>query len=377
MQTVFPELVKALEKGEACVLATVVRVKGSTPQKPGARLLVRQDGSGVGTLGGGCVEGDIWAAARTALKEVRPPWATPYQLNEELAAQDGLVCGGTMYFLIEPLRPGNPFPGLARQVVSATAGGPPVALGSLVKAPQGSSLPLGTLLLIRADGGTEGSLGDLTLDQTAAGRAQRLFGHGGCECIVTTEGAELYVEAFITPPTVVLCGGGHISRALAPLAKRVGFRVQVIDDRPEFANREQFPEADEVLVSPYDLGLQQLHINANTFIVIATRGHRFDDLATETAARSAARYVGLVGSKRKTILIFRQLLERGIPMERLQQVRAPVGLDIGARTPEEIALSIMAEIVMVRLGGGGSPMKLSDALFRKLLPNREPSLARG
>lgn len=365
MEAVFREAVRLLEQGQPCVLASVVRTKGSTPQKPGAKLLVRADGSGVGTLGGGCVEGDIWFAAKMLLKEGSGPVVRDYLLNEELAARDGLVCGGTMYFLIEPLLRPEEFLPHARAVVAAYEGGPSVALASLIGRPRDSGLRVGARLLLREGGSSQGTLGDPALDRAAAQRAQELMPLGKVDYLLAPHGAEVFIEAFTSPPTLVLCGGGHISRALAPLAKPLGFRLYVIDDRPEFANKERFPEVEEVVVAPYDEGLRRVPVSSNTFIVIATRGHRYDDVATQEAVRSPARYVGLVGSRRKTLLIYEELFRAGIPEERIRAIRAPVGLNIGAKTPEEIALSIMAEVLMFRLGGDGLPLKMEERLFLK------------
>lgn len=372
MRVVFEEAVRCLERGEPCVIATVVRTKGSTPQKPGARLLVRSDGSAVGTLGGGCVEGDIWFAAKTLLREGGGPEVREYVLNEELAARDGLVCGGTMYFLLEPILEPGAFLPLARAILEAYRGGTPVALASLLRPPLGSSIPMGSRLLIGGDGRVQGTLGSPTLDALALSRAQELLRYGETAYLATEDGVEIFVEGFTSPPSLVLCGGGHIGKALATLATFLGFRFFVIDDRPEFANKERFPHAEQTLVARYDEGLKQLPITPNTAIIVATRGHRWDDMALEAAARSPAGYVGLVGSKRKTILIYEELLRKGIPEERLREIHAPIGLDIGARTPEEIALSIMAEVLMVRNRASGQPMRLEERLLQKA---REKALA--
>ena len=365
MFEVFRETRKALELGDSCVLATVIRTKGSTPQKPGAKLLVRKDGSGVGTLGGGCVEGDIWFAAKMLLQDGSGSQVKDYFLNEELAARDGLICGGTMYFLLDPLREPEGFLPHTREIVQAYEGGMPVALASLVHPPKGSQLPVGAKLLIRKDGSTHGSLGDPTLEESVAQRAQELMTYGRCDFLSTKEGAQVFVEAYNTPPQLILMGGGHISKALATLAETLGFVMYIIDDRPEFANKERFPSAQATIVGPYDQGLSQVPVSTNSFIVIATRGHQYDDMATEAAARSSAGYIGLLGSKRKSLLIFQELFRKGISEERIQEIRAPVGLSIGGRTPEEIAMSIMAEILMWRLGGDGRPMKMEERLFRK------------
>ena len=373
MRAVFIEAVKALEKGEPCVLATVIRTKGSTPQKPGAKLLVRADGTAAGTIGGGCVEGDIWFAAKVLLREGGGPQVREYVLNEELAARDGLICGGTMYFLIDPIYTPASFLPFAREVLKAYEGGPPVALATLTKPPAQKPLPPASKLLLWEDGRTEGGLGDPGVEREVAQRAKRLLPYDACDYLLAQEGAEVFIESFTSPPTLVLMGGGHISKALAPMAKALGFRIYVVDDRPQFANPERFPEAEATVVAPYDQGLEQVPVNANTYIVVATRGHRYDDMATEAAARSPARYVGLVGSKRKSILIFEELFKKGIPEERIKSIRAPVGLDIGGRTPEEIAVSILAEVLMVRLGGSGLPLKMAERLVEKA---QERALAR-
>ena len=364
MESVFRAAVDEAKSGDDHVIATVVRTSGSTPQKAGAKLLVRKDGSGVGTLGGGCVEGDIWFAARQLLKRGGDAEMRDYELNEELAAQDGLVCGGTMYFLIDPVRGKNSYGEFAAEVVEAYEGGAPVALINIMVAPEGSGLSVGNKMLVRENGSTCGSLGDEKLDSASVQQARQLMALGKNDYVVEDSGAEYYIEAYTTPPTLVIAGGGHVSKALAPIAKSVGFRLFVLDDREEFANKDRFPEAEIVQVGDYDAGLQSLPINANSFIVIATRGHRYDDSALASALKTPASYVGLLGSKRKTILIYEALLNRGFSLDDVRRTRSPIGLDIGARTPEEIAISVMAEILMFRLGGGGGVLKLDERLIQ-------------
>ncbi len=360
MKEVFHEAIKLLGEGGPIVVATVVRTKGSTPQKPGAKLLVRSDGSGVGTLGGGCVEGDIWFAAKELMSRGGTAQHRDYQLNEELAAQDGLVCGGTMYFLIDPIYKPDQYLSYATEIDEAYQGGTAVALASIIQAANGAAGQTGSKLFIRADGSTEGTLGTEDLDRDAARKALGLMVHGANEYVVSESGAEYFIEAYTTPPQLVLCGGGHVSKSIGPLAKTLGFRVFVTDDREEFANKERFPEADMLLVRKPEEALPQLPINPNTFIIIVTRGHRYDNVALEAAVNTPARYVGLMGSKRKTILIYEDLIRSGVPADRIKEIRSPIGLDIHARTPEEIAVSIMGEILMFRLGGTGLPMKLEE-----------------
>ena len=374
MQEVFQEAVNLLQEGDPIVVATVVRTKGSTPQKPGAKLLVRKDGTGVGTLGGGCVEGDIWFAANQLLKRGGKAQYREYPLNEELVAEDGLVCGGTMYFLIDPAYRAEDYLSISLAIDGAYNGHGAVALANLIRPGEGTDAPLGAKLFVREDGSTEGTLGDPGLDREAAERAQELMVHGRSEYVVAADETEYFIEAYTTPPQLVICGGGHVSKAIAPLAKTLGFHLFITDDREEFANEERFPEANIVVPLKPEDALPQLPINPNTFIVVATRGHRYDNVALEAAANTPAKYVGLMGSKRKTILIYEDLIRSGMPIERVKEIRSPIGLDIHARTPEEIAVSIMGEVLMFRLGGSGQPMKLEEWRIDRIRDKVEDSV---
>ncbi|MEE8465807.1 MAG: XdhC/CoxI family protein [Dehalococcoidia bacterium] len=359
MREVIQGAVDELKDGQPCVLATVVRTKGSTPQKAGAMLLVREDGSGLGTLGGGCVEGDIWFAAKEILRNNGGPEFKDYYLNEDIAARDGLVCGGTMYFYLEPIRDSEDFLSIGNEIVDAYDGGQPVSLATVVNAKPGGPVS-GAKLLLRVDGSVSGSLGDTELDAQAIEIAKKVADVGSSESFTTADGTEVFVEGFTTPPTLVMVGGGHVGKATADLAHSLGYRVYLVDDRPEFSNEERFPYADKTIVATYDVWPDELELNVNTFVVVATRGHRYDDMALESALRTRARYIGLLGSRRKTIMIYRRLIEQGVPLERIKEVYAPVGLNIGALEPGELAVSIMSEIIMVRRGGDGGRMQMGE-----------------
>ena len=365
MKEVIQEAVSLLEKGEPCVLATVVRTRGSTPQKPGAKLLVRKDGSGVGTLGGGCVEGDIWFAAKEIMRHRGGPEFKDYYLNEDIAARDGLVCGGTMYFFLDPMWEANSYLPYGREILQAYDGGSVVGMATVARASDRQRM--GARLMLREDGSTQGSLGNPELEKLALESIRKVADLGNTDSVLTADGTELFIEGYTTPPTLVIMGGGHIGKATAVVAKSLGFRIYVVDDRPEFANAERFPEAEAIVVADYSKGLDQVPINANTFIIVATRGHREDDYALEAAIGTPATYVGLLGSRRKTLLIYKHLLKKGHSPEVLRRVRSPVGLDIAALTPEEIAISIMSEIIMVRRGGKGGPMQMADKYFNRAL----------
>ena len=360
MKEVIQEAVKLLQEEQPCVLATVVRTKGSTPQKSGSMLLVRQDGSGVGTLGGGCVEGDIWFAAREMLRHHGGPEFKDYFLNEDIAARDGLVCGGTMYFYLEPMWEPEAFLDIGNKLIDAYEGGEPVGLATVVNAPANGGTALGAKLLLLLDGSVSGSLGNPELDARAIESARRVADVGSTDSFSTEEGVEVFIEGFTTPPTLAVIGGGHVGKATADLANMLGYRVFIADDREEFANPDRFPYAEQTVVTKYDEWAEHLPINVNTFVVVATRGHRFDDMALESALTTRARYIGLMGSRRKNLMIYQRLLQQGVPLERLKEVHAPIGLDIGGLQPEELAVSIMSEVIMTRRGGQGGPMQMAE-----------------
>ena len=360
MKEVIQEAVKLLQEEQPCVLATVVRTKGSTPQKSGSMLLVRQDGSGVGTLGGGCVEGDIWFAAREMLRHHGGPEFKDYFLNEDIAARDGLVCGGTMYFYLEPMWEPEAFLDIGNKLIDAYEGGEPVGLATVVNAPANGGTALGAKLLLLLDGSVSGTLGNPELDARAIESARQVADVGSTDSFITEAGVEVFIEGFTTPPTLAVIGGGHVGKATADLANMLGYRVFIADDREEFANPERFPYAEQTVVTKYDEWAEHLPINVNTFVVVATRGHRFDDMALESALTTRARYIGLMGSRRKNLMIYQRLLQQGVPLERLKEVHAPIGLDIGGLQPEELAVSIMSEVIMTRRGGQGGPMQMAE-----------------
>ena len=236
MQDVFHEAVNELNKENPVVVATVIRTQGSTPQKPGAKLLVRSDGSGVGTLGGGCVEGDIWYAAQELMKRGGPAEHREYYLNEELAAEDGLICGGTMYFLIDPIYRPDEYKAYAEEIDAAYAGGSGVALASLVRPANGDEALIGSKLFIRENGTTEGTLGDPGLDREAIKKADELMPLGKNEYVAAENGAEFFVEAYTTPPQLVICGGRELGRVAGErlgtvVAAEVNLAALIIDGR--------------------------------------------------------------------------------------------------------------------------------------------------
>ena len=362
MKEIFKGAIAELSESNPCVLATVVKTKGSTPQKTGAKLLIRSDDTSIGTLGGGCVEGDIWFAAKEIIKRSDSAQFKEYYLNEDIAAKDGLVCGGTMYFFLHPLQPQN-LPSL-KETLNAYEGGPILGIATIINSRDPSDL--GRQILLREDGSSTGTLGTKDLDLLVLELIPNLSNFGDNKYISQKNGLDIFIEGYTTPPTLIVMGGGHVGKAIYDSAIPLGMDVYIIDDRTEYANHNRFPLAKDIVVSDFSHGLSNVPINKNSHIVIATRGHRQDDSALEAAIQTPARYVGLMGSIRKTLLIFKNLVAKGYSKETLDKIHAPIGLSIGAVSPEEIAISIMSEIIMIRRGGTGSSMKMKESLIERI-----------
>ena len=174
---------------------------------------------------------------------------------------------------------------------------------------------------------------------------------------------------------MLICGGGHIANSLAPIAHKLNFNVWITDDRKEFANSNRFPHAERIVNDLPENALKSLPVTENTYIIIATRGHRYDLVATQAAVQTKAKYVGIVGSMRKAILIFEDLLKNGIPEEKIRAIRSPVGLDLRGRSPDEIAVSIIAEMLMIKEGGTGLPMAMPEKVWSKIISKINNSLS--
>jgi xanthine dehydrogenase accessory factor len=252
----YEEIVKLRREGRRGAVATIVNVRGSVPSFETAKMLVRDDGSIVGTIGGGCVEAEIWQAAREVMENEKPRTLT-FNLNQDPKFDTGLVCGGTLDIFVEPILP---------------------------------------------------------------------------------------------PALLYIFGAGHVSVNLCKVARSAGFDVTVVDDRDSYANRERFPDAKEVMAEDFDRAMARLSPGESAYLVIVTRGHRDDMRILRWAVQTRARYIGMIGSKRKTITIFQELTREGLSPELFERVHAPVGLDIGAITPEEIAVAITAELIAARRG---------------------------
>jgi xanthine dehydrogenase accessory factor len=251
---IYAEIAKLRKEGRRAALATIIQVQGSIPSYESSKILIRDDGSIVGTVGGGCVEAEVWSVAQDVMREEKPR-RLHFNLNSHPEYDEGLVCGGSL---------------------------------------------------------------------------------------------DIFVEPILATPTLYLFGGGHVSLAISKVAEIAGFDTVIADDREAFANKERFPRAVETLAGPWQETFPKLQPNDFSYIVVATRGHKGDLECLRWALSTSARYVGMVGSKRKLIEFFKVLEKQGVPVEKLDRVHSPVGLDIGALTPEEIAVAIVAEMIAVR-----------------------------
>jgi xanthine dehydrogenase accessory factor len=254
---------------------------------------------------------------------------------------------------------------LTQRLIDAAEGGQPVLLALLVE-PGPLPLEPGARLLVEPDGATLGSLGDPALDAVVAREAPSLFARGAAQTRYfvgtslqerSAEGAPaVYLEVIASRPTFLVVGAGHIGRALTRLASFLGYRVAIIDDRPDYADPALLPDADEVICDDFEAALERFPIGPDTSIVLVTRGHKQDELSLRKCLGRGAAYLGMIGSRRRTTAVLDHLRAEGFPEDELQRVRTPIGLDIGAETPEEIAISIVAEAILLRRGGTGAPM---------------------
>jgi xanthine dehydrogenase accessory factor len=279
---VYEEILRLRKLGQKCAIATIVQVRGSIPSYESAKLLVREDGSMIGTIGGGCVEAEVWNAAREVIEKEQPRHLT-FNLGQDAAYDNGLICGGQLDVFVEPVLP---------------------------------------------------------------------------------------------VPGAFIFGAGHISKSISKVATLAGFSTTIVDNRGNFANRERFPEAGEIYAEEYEEVFAKLPVNENSYVIIVTRGHRDDMRVLRWAVSTNARYIAMIGSKRKVINVIKELEKEGIAHDNfasLARVFAPMGLEIGAVSPEEIAVSVVAEMIAVRRNADSGWRALSKSVFsdesmRALLP---------
>ncbi len=363
MEEVFDQI-EALGKTEKRVaMATLVATRGTAPKKEGAKMWVGEGGRILGSVTiGGCVDARVIEDSEEALggSESR---LFSLALGEEDAWEGGFTCAGTIQVLIEPLDLTDPESHLFRLYRAVDA---QLKKGRCAVVATRLDDPASKLLIFE-DGESAGSLGDSSLDVEARSTASDLIRKRASRTVALDAAAssiDVFFEVHGPPATLVIFGAGHVSMLLVSLAKELGFRTVVVDGRPRFATRERFPEADELLVGIPSEIAQTLTYNSSTFVVLAAHDYKYDIPVLKKVLKTEAAYIGMLGSKRRGQAILEFLKESGMTAEILERVHVPVGLDIGAQTAAEIALSILAEAVAVKSGRRGTPMSDGDKVGR-------------
>ena len=346
MRDILPDIDRWLEAGEAVALATVVETWGSAPRSPGGKMAATASGRIAGSVSGGCVEGAVVEACRETLRTGRPRLLR-FGVADETAWSVGLACGGTVEVFVERLDP-DFYARARREILSGRTFGSAVAIS-------GPEEDLGRRF-------ASGEPPRDRLGESAAAALREIVAEGRSRR-VAAGGAELFVDVERPAPTLVVVGGVHIAIPLVALARSLGFRTVVVDPRESFANPDRFPTADRLVLLWPDRALAEIGVDDSTAIAVLTHDPKLDDPALTAGLASRAFYVGALGSRRTQQKRRERLLAAGVPEERLARLRAPIGLPLGGRSPEEIALAILAEIVAVRNGvtPGGAAIPAGSA----------------
>ena len=346
MRAIYQKVIELIGAGEIGAYCTVVETKGSTPQKPGAKLLILPDLRNVGTLGGGCVEAEARQQA-IGLMQGGIPRMLEFQLDSDYGWDDGLICGGNMKIFIDlPTTREESFMFTRLQELAAEK--TPLIFTTVVKS-ELNEISAGTKMLFTTHGERLGSLGNAELETEIQGELSEVLEEDAPAIFRWKDGAVwVFMEPMQPHPTLLIAGAGHVGQALCHLGKWLDFDVVIVDDRVDFASEERLPEADQIIVGDIAAELRKYPIDHLTYAVIVTRGHQHDEAALHSVIESNARYIGLIGSRRKVKLIFDDLIDLGIPEEKLAKVYSPIGLDINSKTVPEIAVSIAAQLIQVR-----------------------------
>ena len=353
MREIYQKVIELIESEEMGAYCTVVETKGSTPQKPGAKLLILPDLRNFGTLGGGCVEAEARRQA-IGLMQGGVPRLLDFQLDSDYGWDDGLICGGNMKIFIDLPQTKEESLILTRLQELSEAKIPLVS--TTIVQSEVDHIQVGAKMLFAANGEKVGSLGDTALEMALQDELMEVLEKDApgvfrwqVEDSRNGEGVVwVFMDAVQPRPTLLIAGAGHVGQALCHLGKWLGFDIAIVDDRTDFASEERLPEADEIIIGDIAEELRKYPVDHLTYAVIVTRGHQHDEEALHSVIESNARYVGLIGSRRKIKLIYDDLRDAGIPEERLAKVYAPIGLDINSKTVPEIAVSIAAQLIQVR-----------------------------
>lgn len=355
MREIYTKIEELFHENKFCVLATIINLHGSSPRGTGTKFLIMEDNSFVGTIGGGILEKRVLDEAKTVVSSLRPSLLSYKMRGQDLESTE-MICGGDVDIFLEPIYPDNlNHLQIFKEIMEIIRRGGSGILATVVDPDHWNSNQIPKMFM-KSNGDKIGSLlGIDEIEDNVQSRMGQIIEGMQAEVINfrDREGNNLsvFLEPVISDPVVYIFGGGHVSKQIVPLADLVGFSVVVIDDRPEFSMSENFPSAKEVLTCSFDNVMDKLDVNEFSYLIIVTRGHQHDKEVLAQALKTDAKYIGMIGSKRKRLIIYDKLLNEGYTQEQLDGVYSPIGLEINAETPEEIAVAIVAELIKVRAGG--------------------------
>ncbi|MET9572028.1 XdhC/CoxI family protein [Streptomyces virginiae] len=357
MLDIAEELNRWVEQGRDFAVATVVAVGGSAPRQPGAALAVDSEGTAIGSVSGGCVEGAVYELCRQSLQDGETV-RERFGYSDDDAFAVGLTCGGIIDILVTPVPVGSPSRAVFEAALAAASRGEAAALARIAEGP---AELMGRAVLVRTEGPFGGGLGGHPeLDRTIAEEARAMLDAGrtgvleiGADGRLCGEPLKVLVESSVPPPRMIVFGAIDFASALVRIGKFLGYRVTVCDARPVFATKNRFPEADEIVVDWPHRYLESTGVDGRTVLCVLTHDAKFDVPLLELALKLPVAYVGAMGSRRTHEDRNKRLRDVGVTEIELARLRSPIGLDLGARSPEETALSIAAEIVANRRGGSG------------------------
>jgi xanthine dehydrogenase accessory factor len=342
---IYSKVNELLLSRQKIVLARTIRRAGSTPRGVGSMCIITEDEKLIGTVGGGLLEYQVQQQAKKLFKQEKS-FIYRFHLTAEDLATAGMICGGDVDLYLEPLFPENSetlsiFKTIKEHIDNSKSGILVTKIEDGIHA-----LDKGVRMFITKDGKTKGVVEGINAKEIAFDEDSPY------ELLCFDEKKiDLFAEKIALDPEVILFGAGHVSLFVSKLAKMVGFKIVIVDDRPEFANQERFPEADNIIINDFKQAFEQLNVTENSYILIITRGHIHDKIVLQHALNTKASYIGMIGSIKKRNIIYRTLMEEGFSKEELEKVFSPVGIDINAETPEEIAVSIVGELIKKKRPG--------------------------
>jgi xanthine dehydrogenase accessory factor len=363
-KNMYTQIKQLIEEGETLAIATIVSTFGSTPREIGAKMVVTASGSILGTIGGGCGEAEVCRQAVESIRN-RKPAMVKVELMDDIETNSPAVCGGVLDAFIDPWwkdAGSGACLQLTKDLAQIAEEGAAAVLATVLSAEGFAGIQAGDKCLIRDGSVKSGNIQNQEIMQAILKEAENRLQKEDCRRISlefpeTGRKAEVFFEVLTAVRKVVIVGAGHLAIPLVQYTKILGFHTTVLDDRVMYANRERFPNADDVLVGDMAETLHNIEITPQTYIVLITRGHQYDEPCLREVIHSKAKYIGMIGSKRRVKACFIRFRdEDGIPEELLKRVYAPIGIDIRAESPEEIALSIAAEMVKIRRGGAAQSL---------------------